>query len=97
MTSVVPVENLFRYPKDDARVAAFGAKLSRRPLGTMLNLIPRSLMKLSFSSTPALNYEPWSVLAEGLSEVHVQEYALGCLFLAWGAVRPHSNGPDLRL
>ena len=84
------VENLLRYLKDDARVVAFGAKLSHRRLGRMLNLIPRSLMKLSFASTPELSYEPWDVLAKRLAEVRVREYCFGCLFLACGCVRASS-------
>ena len=76
--------NLLPYLKDDARVVAFGAKLSHRGLGKAFNLLFRSLWKLSFSSTPALNYEPWTPLANGVAELHVQEYFFGCMFLAWG-------------
>jgi ubiquinone/menaquinone biosynthesis C-methylase UbiE len=84
------VENLFRYLKDDARIVAFGAKLSHRRLGRMLNWLSRSLMKLSFSSTPELSYEPWYVLEKRLAEVQVREHVFGCLFLAWGSVRSSS-------
>jgi SAM-dependent methyltransferase len=84
------VDNLFRYLKDDARVVAFGAKLSHRRPGRVFNLLLRSLMKLSFSSTPKLNYEPWCVLASRLVDVQVQEYFFGCMFLAWGSIRTSS-------
>jgi len=47
--------NLFPYLKNDARVVAFGAKLSRRRSGKVLNPLLRLLWKLSFSSTPAVN------------------------------------------
>ena len=86
------VENLFRYLRDDARIVAFGAKLSHRRLGTMLNRLSRSLMKLSFSSTPELSYHPWDVLEKRLAEVQIREYFFGCLFLAWGSVRSPSAG-----
>ena len=76
--------NLFRYLKDDARVVAFGAKLSHRSLGKVFNLLFRSLWKLSFSSTPALNHEPWAPLKNRVDELHVEEYFFGCMFLAWG-------------
>ena len=76
--------NLFPYLKGDARVVAFGAKLSRRRSGKVFNALFRSLWKLSFSSTPALNYEPWSPLKDRLAELHVEEYFFGCMFLAWG-------------
>jgi len=81
------IANLFPYLKHDARVVVFGAKLSRRPAGVVLNVLLRSLMKLSFRSTPGLDFEPWSVLRTRLSDIQVQEYFLGCMFLAWGQVR----------
>ncbi len=78
--------NLLPYLKDDARVAAFGAKLSHRRLGKVFNLLLRSLWKLSFSSTPGVNYEPWELLKNRVDELHVQEYFFGCMFLAWGSI-----------
>jgi len=78
--------NLLPYLKDDAHVVAFGAKLSRRRLGKVFNLLFRSLWKLSFSSTPAVNYEPWAPLKNRVDEFHVQEYFSGCMFLAWGSI-----------
>ena len=76
--------NLLPYLKDNAHVVAFGAKLSRCRLAGPLNLLFQSLMKLSFSSTPGLNHEPWCVLENWLVEVHVREYFFGCMFLASG-------------
>ncbi len=80
------LDNLFPYLKSDARVVAFGAKLSHRRLGKVFNLVFRSLWKFSFSSTPELNYEPWAPLEGRVDELHVQEYFLGCMFLAWGSI-----------
>jgi demethylmenaquinone methyltransferase/2-methoxy-6-polyprenyl-1,4-benzoquinol methylase len=77
--------NLFPYLKDDARVVAFGAKLSHRRSGKVLNPLLRLLWKLSFASTPAVNYAPWAPLKNHVAEFHVQEYFLGCMFLAWGS------------
>jgi ubiquinone/menaquinone biosynthesis C-methylase UbiE len=92
--------NLLPYLKVDARIVAFGAKLSDRRTGAVLNWLFRTLMKLSFSSTPGLNHEPWSVLEDRMAEVEVQEYLLGCMFIAWGAVRSSTNtvgkSPPLR-
>lgn len=76
--------NLFPYLKDDARIVAFGAKLSHRRVAGVFNLLFRALMKLSFSSTPGLNHQPWCVLENWFDEVHVQEYFFGCMFLASG-------------
>ncbi len=78
--------NLFPYLKDDARIAAFGAKLSHRSSGKVLNPLLRLLWKLSFSSTPAVNHEPWAPLKNRVDEFHVQEYFFGCMFLAWGSI-----------
>lgn len=77
--------NLFPYLKHDARIVAFGAKLSHRPSGKVLNPLLRLLWKLSFSSTPAVNYEPWAPLKDRIDELQVQEYSFGCMFLAWGS------------
>ena len=76
--------NLFPHLKHDAGVVAFGAKLSHRRLGKVFNLLFRALWKLSFSSTPALNHEPWAPLTNRVDELHVEEYFFGCMFLAWG-------------
>jgi hypothetical protein len=81
------VTNLTSYLRDDARVAVFGAKLSNHALGVVLNPIFRSLMKLSFSSTPALDHEPWSVLKERCGDFRVEEHFWGCMFLARGTIR----------
>jgi SAM-dependent methyltransferase len=86
------VANLCAYLKDDARVALFGAKLSQRGVGVALNVIFRLLMKLSFSSTPRLNYEPWHALKNRLADLQVQEYFFGCMFLAWGRLEKHESG-----
>ncbi len=79
------LDNLFPYLKDDARVVAFGAKLTRRAFGGLLNPTLRALWKLSFASTPKVNYEPWAPLRERLDHLQTGEYFFGCMFLAWGA------------
>lgn len=92
--SPVAVDNLLPCLNDNARIVAFGAKLSRRGLGKVLNGLSQSLMRLSFSSTPKLSYEPWSVLENRLAELQIQEYCFGSLFLAWGSIRAHSVKVD---
>ena len=77
--------NLDPYLKDDAHVVAFGAKLSRHPLGRMFNSIVRLMFsKATFTSTPALDYEPWKVLESGIGALKVDELFFGWMFLAWG-------------
>jgi hypothetical protein len=66
----------------------FGAKLSRRRFAGLLNVVFQSLMKLSFSSTPKLNYEPWGVLMDNGAKLEVKEYFFGCMFLACGKAKP---------
>ncbi|HYL15203.1 MAG TPA: methyltransferase domain-containing protein [Terriglobales bacterium] len=83
--SPVALANLLPYLKDDARMVAFGAKLSCRHPGRVFNPLFRSLWKLSFASTPSLSYEPWGALETRFAQLHVQEYFLGCMFLAWGS------------
>jgi hypothetical protein len=78
--------NIFPAVKNEARVVAFGAKLSHRRSGKMLNPLLRLLWKLSFSSTPAVNYEPWAPLKHRSDDLHVEEYFFGCMFLAWGSI-----------
>jgi SAM-dependent methyltransferase len=85
------IANLLPYLNADARVIAFGAKLSRRSIGKMFNVLFRSLMKLSFKSTPALNHAPWGVFEGELTEIHVREYFFGCMFLAWGCLQERKD------
>jgi len=78
--------NVFPSLKNDACVVAFGAKLSHHRSGKVLNPLLRLLWKLSFSSTPAVNYEPWGPLKDRSDELHVEEHFFGCMFLAWGSI-----------
>ena len=84
--------NLLPYLKNDARIVAFGAKLSRRRAGKMFNSFFRArFSKLSFSSTPGLTYEPWDVLERRVGEIKVEERFLGWMFLAWGSMHGGGN------
>jgi SAM-dependent methyltransferase len=78
--------NVFPFLKNDACVVAFGAKLSHHGSGKVLIPLLRLLWKLSFSSTPAVNYEPWGPLKDRSDELHVEEHFFGCMFLAWGSI-----------
>lgn len=82
------LDNLLPYLKSDARVAAFGAKLSHHRLGKMFNLFFRSSMCSKLSpSTPAFNYEPWIPLENHVDELTVEEHFFGSMFLAWGSIQ----------
>ena len=81
------VNNLRPYLNTNARVVAFGSKLTKRRFGAGLNIILKSLMKLSFASTPKLNVEQWTPLQPYFVNIEVREYIYGGFFLASGQLR----------
>jgi SAM-dependent methyltransferase len=80
------LENIFPHLRENARVAAFGAKLSSKGLGSILNPVLRMLFNLSFSTTPRPGYEPWRSLAKRVEKLDVEEYFFGLMFLCSGSV-----------
>ena len=82
------LENILPHLKDRARVAAFGGKLSSHGFGRILNPFLKLLCKLSFSTTPRPDHEPWRILAQYLEGLDVEEYFFGLMFLASGSVVP---------
>jgi len=81
------LDNLFPYLTNDARVVAFGAKLSHHRFGWILNpLLRLAFLKLSFPSTPAIDSQPWRLLEERVGELTVEEHFFGWMFLAWGSI-----------
>jgi ubiquinone/menaquinone biosynthesis C-methylase UbiE len=80
------LENIFPHLKETARVAVFGAKFSSNGLGVILNPVLQMLYKLSFSTTPKPNYEPWHLLAKRVERLEIKEYFGGLMFLASGSV-----------
>jgi len=81
------LENIFPHLRENARVAAFGAKLSSKGLGTVLNPVLKVLFNLSFSTTPRPDYEPWRILAKRVQRLDVEEYFFGLMFLCCSSVR----------
>lgn len=84
--SAEALENIVPNLSENARVVAFGAKLSRHRLGSILNPFLRVLFNLSFSTTPRPDYEPWRILAKRVQKLDIEEYSLGLMFLASGCV-----------
>ena len=80
------LENIFPHLRDNARVVAFGGKTLTNRLGRLLNPVLRMLFKLSFSTTPSPDYEPWRILAKRVEKLNVEEYFSGLMFLASGSV-----------
>ena len=88
------LENIFPYLRENARVVAFGAKLSRHRVGRILNPVLKMLFKLTFSTTPKPDYEPWRMVAKRVEKLDIEEYFLGLMFLASGCVavgKGHTN------
>ncbi len=81
------LSNIFPYLKQNARVAIFGAKISDRRFGWLLNgFLRRASAGLSFSSTPKVESEPWTILQKRLVKISIEEYFFGWMYLAWGQV-----------
>jgi SAM-dependent methyltransferase len=83
--SVRALDNLIPHLAPGARVVLFGAKLSRHPAMRALNsLCQKAFARATFASTPQLEYEPWTPLAQRLGAFEVRDYFFGIFFLAWG-------------
>ena len=80
-------QNLGPHLKQNARVAFFGAKLTRRPGGVILNPVLRTLYRLSLSTTPGPDLQPWDAVGAYVEGIEVREYFFGLMFLAAGRVR----------
>jgi protein-L-isoaspartate O-methyltransferase len=82
------LDNLLPHLAADGRVVLFGAKLSRHWMIKSLNsFIQKAFSRATFASTPQLNYEPWTLLAERLGTFEVREYFFGIFFMAWGPAK----------
>jgi hypothetical protein len=58
VTSNRMLDHLFAYLKDEAQVAAFGAKVTPPPLGWLFNLFFRLMSKKWLSNSPRLTRNP---------------------------------------
>ncbi len=81
------LENILPYLRENARVVAFGAKLSYHRFGRLLNPILKTLFKLSFATTPKPDYEPWQVIAKYVEGLEIKEYFFGLMFLCSGRTK----------
>ncbi|NDP26234.1 MAG: class I SAM-dependent methyltransferase [Flavobacterium sp.] len=81
------ISNIFPHLKDNAHIAFFGAKFSDRPFGWILNSLLKITLKLSFSTTPGLEREPWRVIGKQLNDLKIIEYFFGSMFLASGTLK----------
>jgi demethylmenaquinone methyltransferase/2-methoxy-6-polyprenyl-1,4-benzoquinol methylase len=80
------LENIFQHLKENARVVAFGAKMSSNCLGRIGNPVLKMLFKLTFATTPRPDDEPWRMVAKRVENLDIEEYFMGLMFLASGLV-----------
>lgn len=86
------LSNILPYMEERARVAIFGAKISNRRFGWLLNGALRlAFSKLSFPSTPTIENKPWIVLEKYTETLHIDEYFFGWMFLAYGTLTNVKN------
>jgi len=80
------LDNMWPHLRDGARVVVFGAKISNKGIGRVLNPMLRLLLsRLSFPTTPKPDEEPWRLLSPRVDRIEIEEYLFGCMFLASGS------------
>lgn len=82
--------NILPHMSNNSKVVFFGAKISKRRFGWILNGVLRLVFSKLSPSTPCLNSEPWQLLEKRLKNFQVIEYFFGWMFLAHGSV---TNSP----
>jgi SAM-dependent methyltransferase len=86
------LSNILPYLKENARVAFFGAKISKRRFGWLLNgLLRIAFSRLSFLTGPQLEEKPWTIIEKHLIKLEVKEYFFGWMFLANGVTASGNN------
>jgi demethylmenaquinone methyltransferase/2-methoxy-6-polyprenyl-1,4-benzoquinol methylase len=80
------LENIFPHLRENARVVAFGGKMLSNRLGKLWNPVMKMLFKLTFSTTPWPDHEPWRMMAKRVEGLNIEEYFMGLMFLASGSV-----------
>jgi SAM-dependent methyltransferase len=85
--------NISPHLRENARVAFFGAKLSDRRMGTILNPLLRATFTRLSPTTPVPDERPWTLIAGHLDDLRVVEYFFGSMFLASGTLRKRVDAP----
>jgi SAM-dependent methyltransferase len=84
LTSAGRLDHLLAYLKDEARVAAFGAKLTPPPLGWLFNPFFGLASKHWLPNSPPIDTQPWRLLAERLAQIKVEQRLGGLMYLVSG-------------
>jgi SAM-dependent methyltransferase len=91
--SEAALANILPHLRDHARIVFFGAKLSDRPMGAILNpVLERMVARLS-PATPVPDEQPWSLIAGHVDGLRVEPYFGGSMFLASGTLRKRVDRP----
>jgi SAM-dependent methyltransferase len=82
------LSNILPHLKEKAQIVFFGAKISNRRFGWLLNfLLRKAITKLSFPSTPALESRPWCIIENHIQNLVIEECFFGWMFLAHGSLK----------
>jgi ubiquinone/menaquinone biosynthesis C-methylase UbiE len=84
LTSSRMLDHLFAHLSEQARVAAFGAKLTPPPLGWLLNPFFRLVSKKWLPNSSPIDTQPWRLLAKRLAHIRVEQRMGGVMYLVSG-------------
>ncbi len=84
LTSSQALDNLFAHLKPGARVAAFGARLRKPPLGWLTNPFFRLVSKKWLPHSPPIDWQPWRLLLNRCEGVEVEGRVGGVMYLVSG-------------
>lgn len=84
LTSTRMLDHLFDYLKDEAQVAAFGAKLTPPPLGWFFNPLFCLMSKKWLPHSSPIDTKPWRFLSERLTHIKVEPRLGGLMYLVSG-------------
>jgi SAM-dependent methyltransferase len=81
------LDHLAAFLRDEARIVCFGAKISTRRFGWLLNgPLHFALTRFSLPTTPGLELEPWRLVGQRVYDLTIEEYFYGWMFLASGTL-----------
>ena len=84
LTSERMLDHLLPYLRDQARVAAFGAKLTPPPLGWLFNPFFRLVSTKWLPNSTPIDTQPWRLLSKRLAQIRVEQRLGGLMYLVSG-------------
>jgi SAM-dependent methyltransferase len=92
--SEAALANVLPHLRDGARIVFFGAKLSDSRLGAILNPLLQGMVARLSPATPVPDERPWTLIAEHVDELRVEQYFGGSMFLASGTLKKARHLPS---